>query len=101
MKSIRTTCRNCHGRMKIEKCSAYYRLSCPFCGTVELLTGNDRVQVAQIQADTERLEMVFSYRAHQDYLAEVHIRRKIQIAIICVLTLIAAILTWIFMTLIS
>ncbi len=98
MKTIRTTCRNCHGRMTLEEHGAYYRLSCPFCGSAEILMGNDRVQVAQIEADTDRLGMAYRHLEHLDYLEEAHTRRRIQIAIICAFALIALVLTWIFMT---
>ena len=98
MKTIRMTCRNCHGRMTLEECGAYYRLSCPFCGNTEILMGSDRVQVAQIEADTDRLKMAYCHQEHRDFLEEVRTRRKIQIAIICAFALITLVLTWIFIT---
>ena len=98
MKNIRMTCRNCHGRMNLEKYGADYRLTCPYCGNAEMLIGSSSVQTAQISAETERFGMSLRHQEHLDFLEESHTNRKIQIAIICIFMLIAIILTWLFMT---
>lgn len=98
MKFIQLTCSKCSATMMLEKHGSYSSISCPYCGSnTDLLIESDRVKVAQIREDTERLGMALSYREHQDYLVEAHSLRKIQIAVICVFALIAIILTVIFL----
>ena len=77
MKSIQLTCSRCNATMVLEKHGNYSSISCPYCGSsTDLLIESDRVKVAQIREDTERLGMTLSYREHQDSLLEAHSRRK-------------------------
>ncbi len=70
MRTIQTICNNCGATMYLEKNRGYSRLQCPYCrGSMNLLMESDRVKIAEIRADTDRLGMEYSYRKHRDHLA--------------------------------
>ncbi len=70
MRTIQLTCSRCNATLFLEKERGYTRLSCPYCGgSMKLLMDSDRVRIAEIQADTDRLGMAYSYKKHRDHLA--------------------------------
>ena len=100
MKTIQLTCSRCNATMMLEKRGNQSSIFCPYCGnSTNLLIESDRVKVAQIKADTERLGMELSFREHRDYLAEAHSRRKGQIVIICIFAAVTAALIWVLLNL--
>ena len=70
MRAIQLTCSHCCASMFLEKDRGFAKLSCPYCGgSMTLLMDSDKVRIAEIRADTERLGMAYSYRKHRDHLA--------------------------------
>ena len=70
MRTIQLTCSRCSATMFLERDRGFTKLSCPYCGgSMKLLMDSDRVRIAEIRADTDRLGMEYSYRKHRDHLA--------------------------------
>ncbi len=99
MKSVQVTCSRCNAPMTLEKHGSYSDVSCPYCGNKStLLIESDRVKIARTRENTERFSLRLRYREHLDFLTEARARRRIQLVIICVFSLITLILIGIFLT---
>ncbi len=70
MRTIQLTCSRCSATLFLEKSRGFTVLACPYCGsTMNALMDSDRVRIAEIRANTDRLGMAYSYKKHQDHLA--------------------------------
>ena len=70
MNMIPLTCSRCNATLLVEKSRGCTVLACPYCGsTMNALMDSDRVRIAEIRADTDRLGMAYSYKKHRDHLA--------------------------------
>ena len=69
MRAIQLTCNRCSATMFLERERGFTKLACPYCGgSMTLLMDSDKVRIAEIRADTDRLGMAYSYRKHRDHL---------------------------------
>lgn len=91
MRTIQLKCSRCHAPLPAEQMDAAV-ITCPYCGSTLLLSESDRVKTARIQADTERMARMSEYQKYLDTRRESRNRRRTQAAIICVFSVIAAIL---------
>ena len=70
MRTFQMKCDRCNATLFLKKEQGFTSLSCPYCGgTMNLLLESDRVRIAEIRADTDRLGMAYSYKKHRDHLA--------------------------------
>ena len=89
MRTIQLTCSRCNATMFLEKNRNFSRLSCPYCGgSTELIVESDRVKVAEILADTERMSMELSYKKHRDHMSMDQAMQKARVILICIATVI-------------
>lgn len=89
MRTIQLTCERCHATMFLEKGRGFSKLSCPYCGNnMKLLMESDRVKIAEIEADTERLGMQLSYKKHKDHMDMAQTMQNIKIILICIASVI-------------
>ncbi len=70
MRTIQLTCSRCGATLILKKAQGFSALECPYCdGSMNLLVDSDRVRIAEIRADTDRIGMAYSYKKHRDHLA--------------------------------
>ena len=97
MRTIRPVCSRCNAAMVPGKVGGYPGLVCPYCGNdTRLAVESDRVRIAQIRADTDRLGMEYRYWEHLDSVRESRTRRRGQIIAICAVALLVAVLIGIY-----
>ena len=88
MRTIQLTCSRCNATMFLEKNRSFSRVSCPYCGgSTELIIESDRVKVAELIADTERMNMALSYKKHRDRISMEQAIQKSRVILICIATL--------------
>ena len=97
MKIIDMTCQKCNGTMVLDKNDSS-SIFCPYCGNSEkIMIESDKVKIAKLRAETERLDISLSYRERQDYRDENRSKRRIQLWIIVFIALVVLGLLWVFM----